>query len=62
MPIYEYDCTECNKRFEVIQKMSDPDLTKCEGCENQKCSIKKVPSTYGMNFVGTGFYKTDYKK
>ena len=61
MPIYEYECEECGDKLEVLQRMSDPELTKYHGCDNPNCCIKKVPSTYGMNFVGTGFYKTDYK-
>lgn len=38
MPIYEYQasekksCPHCAKRFEVLQKMSDPPLTVCPEC------------------------------
>ena len=28
MPIYEYKCENCDKVFEVIQKISDKKLTK----------------------------------
>jgi len=61
MPIYEYKCEVCGEIKEALQKMSDPDLTKYSGCDNVDCCLKKIPSTYGMNFVGSGFYKTDYK-
>ena len=61
MPIYEYKCETCGEIKEILQKMSDPDLDKYSGCDNVSCCLKKIPSTYGMNFVGSGFYKTDYK-
>ena len=61
MPIYEYKCETCGEIKEILQKMSDPDLDKYSGCDNVDCCLKKIPSTYGMNFVGSGFYKTDYK-
>ena len=60
MPIYEYDCETCKARFEVIQKMDDPPLEKKEGC-SENCTLQKTFSTYGMNFVGNGFYVNDYK-
>ncbi|MDP6625228.1 MAG: zinc ribbon domain-containing protein, partial [Nitrospinota bacterium] len=30
MPIYEYECQTCNTQLEVIQKISDSPLKKCE--------------------------------
>ena len=32
MPTYEYRCKACEREFEYVQKMSDPDLVKCEAC------------------------------
>lgn len=32
MPMYEYRCKACEREFEVEQRMSDPDLVKCEEC------------------------------
>lgn len=61
MPIYEYKCSECGQTLEILQRMSDPELDKYDGCDNPKCCLEKVPSTYGMSFVGSGFYITDYK-
>ena len=29
MPLYEYECDACGKRFEVIQKFSDPPVDAC---------------------------------
>ena len=34
MPIYEYKCEDCDKVFEVIQKISEKKLTKCKCSKN----------------------------
>ncbi|MFK5971003.1 MAG: zinc ribbon domain-containing protein [Candidatus Marithrix sp.] len=58
MPIYEYACTECEHKFEVIQKMNDDPLVKCPECE--KDSLKKLVSAAAFHLKGTGWYKTDF--
>ncbi|HHB92787.1 MAG TPA: zinc ribbon domain-containing protein [Thioploca sp.] len=58
MPIYEYACTECEHKFEVIQKMSDEPLVKCPECE--KDGLKKLVSAAAFHLKGTGWYKTDF--
>ncbi len=58
MPIYEYACTECEHKFEVIQKMNDDLLVKCPKCE--KDSLKKLVSAAAFHLKGTGWYKTDF--
>jgi putative FmdB family regulatory protein len=57
MPIYEYQCKECNDREEVIQKISDAPLTQCAKCGGE---MKKLHSSPAIQFKGSGFYKTDY--
>ncbi len=32
MATYEYHCKACGREFEAVQKMTDPDLVKCEVC------------------------------
>jgi putative FmdB family regulatory protein len=32
MPIYEYRCEACSREFEYQQRMSDPELVRCEAC------------------------------
>jgi putative FmdB family regulatory protein len=32
MPLYEYHCEACGRRFEVIRKFSDPELDVCTLC------------------------------
>ena len=57
MPIYEYLCTGCNERHEIIQKFSDAPLTHCPKCGGE---MKKLISSPAIQFKGSGFYKTDY--
>jgi putative FmdB family regulatory protein len=60
LPIYEYECEKCKKRFEVIQKMSDPPLTTCSDCSGKL--NKLVSSPAGLLFKGSGWYVNDYAK
>ena len=57
MPLYEYQCTKCGERTEIIQKMSDPPYTHCPKCGGE---MKKLLSPPAIQFKGSGFYKTDY--
>jgi len=59
MPIYEYQCSDCNYRFDNLQKLSDPILTKCPKCEKE--TLKKLISAAGFQLKGTGWYATDFK-
>jgi putative FmdB family regulatory protein len=59
MPIYEYECTGCGKRFEIFQKISEKPLTKCKFC---KGPLSKLISSCSFHLKGTGWYATDYKK
>lgn len=60
LPIYEYECEGCKKRFEVLQKMSDPPLATCSACSGKL--HKLVSSPAGLLFKGSGWYVTDYAK
>lgn len=60
MPLYEYECEACAKRFERIQKFSDPPIDVCPNCG--KGPVKKLPSSPAIQFKGSGFYITDYAK
>ena len=35
MPTYEYECTNCNKIFDIFQKMTDKPLDKCPKCHKK---------------------------
>jgi putative FmdB family regulatory protein len=56
MPTYEYACTECGNRIEVVQSISDAPLTTCTVCGGR---LRKVFSPVGIVFKGSGFYRTD---
>ena len=56
MPTYQYACTSCGERIEVVQKFSDDPLTVCPACSG---ALRKVFSPVGVVFKGSGFYKTD---
>ena len=59
MPIYEYQCTECGKIEEAVQKISDAPLTECRHCSGQ---LHKLISQSTFHLKGTGWYVTDYKR
>jgi len=61
VPIYEYECTSCAKRFELKQKMTDPTIQTCDqlGCAEAK-PVNKIISAPAIMFKGTGWYVTDY--
>ena len=59
MPIYEYLCQSCGKKFEVIQKFSDEPLTVHPECGG---SVEKLISTSALQFKGSGWYVNDYAK
>ena len=56
MPTYQYACTQCAERLEVVQSFSDEPLTTCPACSGR---LRKVFSAVGVVFKGSGFYKTD---
>ena len=58
MPNYEYICPECGLSFEHRKGFDDPDPF-CEMCG---CSVDQVISVPSLQFKGSGFYITDYKK
>ena len=60
MPIYEYECEPCDKRFEVIQRLSDSSTTTCPDC--RRPVRKLISSPAGLIFKGSGWYINDYAK
>ena len=59
MPLYEYECSSCGHRFEVIQKFSDDALTECPKCQG---AVRKLLSSPAIQFKGSGWYITDYAR
>lgn len=56
MPTYQYACTVCDHRFDAVQSFSDASLTVCPVCGG---ALRKVFSSVGIVFKGSGFYRTD---
>jgi putative FmdB family regulatory protein len=56
VPTYQYTCTECADRVEVVQKFTDDPLTVCDACGGR---LRKVFFPAGIVFKGSGFYRTD---
>ena len=59
MPIYEYKCNSCGKKFEKIEKFSDAPLETHEECGG---AVERLISTSALQFKGTGWYVTDYAR
>ena len=57
MPLYEYECKECGRRTEKIQKFSDPELTVCPHCGGH---LERTLTAPAVQFKGSGWYKDLY--
>lgn len=57
MPVYEYECNDCHKVFEVQQKISDAPLSVCPECDG---SVKKLMSMSSFQLKGGGWYADGY--
>jgi putative FmdB family regulatory protein len=60
MPLYEYECSVCGHRFELIQRFADPPADTCVACGQGP--VHKLLSAPAVHFKGTGWYVTDYAK
>jgi putative FmdB family regulatory protein len=56
VPTYSYRCTECDTAFDIQQAFTDDSLTECPTCGGK---LRKVFSSIGVTFTGSGFYSTD---
>jgi putative FmdB family regulatory protein len=56
VPTYSYACTACEHRFDTVQRFTDPSLTDCPECSGR---LRKLFSSVGIVFKGSGFYRTD---
>ena len=56
MPTYQYACTACGHQLEAVQSFTDEPLTECPACEGR---LRKLFSSVGVVFKGSGFYHTD---
>jgi putative FmdB family regulatory protein len=56
MPLYTYRCNENDHEFQARQRMVDDPLTECPICGGP---VRRVVSSVGVVFKGSGFYVTD---
>jgi putative FmdB family regulatory protein len=59
MPIYEYRCAACGRRYDALQKVSDTTLTECPHCG--AAALNKALTAAGFQLKGSGWYATDFK-
>lgn len=59
MPLYEFECESCGRRFERIRRFSDPPIETCFACGGP---VHKLMSSPAIQFKGTGWYVTDYAR
>lgn len=57
MPIYEYVCEKCGSHVEVLQKVGEAPLKRCQKCRGK---LEKVVSRTSFQLKGSGWYATDY--
>lgn len=60
MPIYEYQCQQCQHQFDEIQKVDAAPLTDCPSCAES--ALVKLLSAPSFRLKGGGWYETDFKK
>lgn len=60
MPTYDYECSACDYRGEVFQKITDEPLKKCPSCGKAKL-VRLFGTGAAIVFKGSGFYQTDYR-
>lgn len=59
MPIYEYNCTNCNHQFDLLEKISDAPAKECPHCH--KDTAVRLVSAAAFQLKGSGWYATDFK-
>ena len=57
MPLYEYECKQCHRHTEKIQKFSDMEITVCPHCSGP---LERVISAPAIAFKGGGWYADGY--
>lgn len=59
MPIYDFECTQCGHKGELMRKISESSTTTCPHCQQE--SFTKMLSAPNFQLNGTGWYATDFK-
>ena len=59
MPLYEYQCQDCDTHFERIERVSSPTDGVCPSCGGAARRLLGAPA---LQFKGSGWYVNDYGK
>ena len=59
MPIYEYECGQCQSRFEMKQGFDAEPIAICPQCQGK---ARRILHSTPLLFKGSGFYITDSRK
>ena len=57
MPRYDYQCTSCDNRFELVQSFKEAGSGTCPECSGEG---RRVFHAVPVIYKGSGFYTTDY--
>ena len=57
MPRYDYQCTSCDHRFELVQSFKEVGSGSCPECAGEG---RRVFHAVPVIYKGSGFYTTDY--
>ena len=57
MPLYDYDCAACGRRFEVIHGVNDPAPEQCPLCGSGP--VRKAFAAPAIHFKGSGWAKKE---
>lgn len=60
MPTYDYECSECDNKWEEFQSITAKPIRKCPACGKLKAK-RVIGAGAGIIFKGSGFYQTDYR-
>lgn len=58
MPTYEFECSDCGDRFDIILNINEPQPALCARCGG---ALGKVFHPIGIIFKGSGYYVNDNK-
>ena len=59
MPIYDFQCSSCGHKQELMRKISAPSMDVCPQCGKETFSKQVSAPSFQLN--GTGWYATDFK-
>ena len=57
MPRYDYQCTSCDRQFELVQSFKEAGSGTCPECSGEG---RRVFHAVPVIYKGSGFYTTDY--